>query len=64
MPKHTPPLENSDRPAPWWSWFLASRLGRQITYPAVILAAALCVALILTHKATMSTVPPLPWGSR
>lgn len=59
MLQHTP-----DRPSggtsPWWSGFVDSRVGRRITFAAIIVAAVLCMAMILTHKATTTTVPPMP----
>lgn len=64
MLQRSPGTGRNDGPAPWWAWFLESPVGGRITCAAVIVAAVLCVAMILTSKATMTTVPPLPWGSR
>lgn len=64
MLQRTPAWERSDGPAAWWSWFLDSPMGRRISFAAVIVAAALCVAMILTHHATMTTVPPTPRFAR
>lgn len=64
MLQRSPGAGRSEGSSPWWAWFLESPVGRRVTYATVTLAGALCVVMILTHKATMSTVPPKPWDLR
>lgn len=58
MLQHTPRRDHN--PAPWWSWFLDSSLGRGALMAAMVIVAAITIYGILTTKSHMTTVPPNP----
>lgn len=60
MLQRTPGRNRDHDPAPWWSWFVDSSLGRGVVMTAVLIVAAICVYSILTTKSHITTGGPNP----